>query len=197
MLSLSRFLPHWGVPVILGCFAVPGHAQQERHGRGYKAPPPTAEVTVLVEKAFNQKPFPNASVIFRAERDGRLAGNLETKTNPEGKASLDLLEVGSHVTVQVIANGFATYATEFDLTTEGKQLLVKLQRPRAQVSAYNDSDDRPAEVSPGIQEHRKGTAAPAAGASPTSPLQTTPPVTPPASTQPDATPSPAKPGNPQ
>ena len=39
-------------------------AQQEKHGRGYKAPPPTATVSVMVEKGFNEKPFPNASVVF-------------------------------------------------------------------------------------------------------------------------------------
>lgn len=198
MSSFLRLPFRWVLPAALGCLSATGLAQQERHGRGYKPPPPTAEITVTVEKGFNEKPMPNASVVFRAERDGKLTGNLETKTNPEGKASLDLLEVGSHITIQVIANGFATYATEFDLTSEGRQLLVKLQRPRAQVSAYDDKEDRPSEVSPGIQEHKKSApVTPVPSASPTSPLQTTPPATPPASTQPDAVPPSTKPGNPQ
>src|ERR1700712_1920571 len=93
---------------VLGCLSIAGVAQQERHGRGYKPPPPTAEVTVIVEKGFNERPFPNASVVFRATRDGKITANLETKTDPDGKATLDLLEVGSHVTIQVIAGGFST-----------------------------------------------------------------------------------------
>lgn len=183
MFFLRRRLIVWSAAAGLGVLTLTGAAQQERHGRGYKAPPPTAEVVVTVEKAFNQKVFPNASVVFRATRDDKVTANLETKTDPEGRASLDLLEVGSHVTIQVIANGFATYATDFDLTSEGKQVLVKLQRPRAQVSRYGDGQDRPAEVQPGVQEHPKPTAVPPAASSPTAPLQTTPPAnTPGAST---------------
>lgn len=175
-----------------------GSAQQEQHGRGYKPPPPTAEVTVTVEKAFNSKPFPNASVVFRAERDGKLDANLETKTDPDGRASLDLLEVGSHVTIQVIATGYATYATDFDLTNEGRQVLVKLQRPRAQVSEYGENRDQPATVQPGTQEHivKKPvapTSVPPAAASPNAPLQTPPPVNTPGSTTEPA----PRPGTPQ
>lgn len=181
----------------LGGFA---SAQQERHGRGYKPPPPTATVVVTVEKGFNGKPYPNASVIFNAVREEQSDAHLEMKTDTDGKASMDLLEVGSHVTVQVLANGFATYATDFDLTPDGKQILVKLQRPRAQVSAYGDDSDRPATAPPGVQEHRpdagKPQSAPSpAPASPTAPLQTTPPANPPAATP--ASPAPATPGTPQ
>ena len=178
-------------------FLLPGgRAQQEKHGRGYKPLPPTATVSVVVEKGFNEKPFPYASVVFRAMRDDKITENLETKTDPDGKASLDLLEVGSHVTIQVIANGFATYASDFELTKDGKQLLVKLERPRAQVSHYGDDTDRPAVVEPGVQEHQKGTAAPPSAASPTAPLQTTPPANTPANMSPD-TPATPKPGTPQ
>ena len=182
--------------VVFGCFALVGAAQQEKHGRGYKPLPPTATVSVVVEKGFNEKPFPNASVVFRAMRDDKITANLETKTDPDGKASLDLLEVGSHVTVQVIARGFATYATDFDLTNAGKELTVKLERPRAQVSHYGDDTDRPAPVQPGVQEHQKGTAVPPAATSPTAPLQTTPPAKTPANSSPD-TPATPKPGSPQ
>ena len=172
--------------ISLGCLSLAGGAQQEKHGRGYKPPPPTAEVAVVVQKAFNQKPMANASVVFRATRDGKITANLETKTDPDGKAVLDLLEVGSHVTIQVIAGGFATYATDFDLTDQGKELTVKLERPRAQVSQYTNGGDRPATVQPGVQEHMRpapATATPPPPVSPTAPLQTTPPANTPA-TQP-------------
>ena len=146
--------------------------------------------------------MPNASVIFRAVRNDEDDGNLEMKTDPDGRASIDLLAVGSHVTVQVISEGYATYASEFDLTNDGKQLLVKLKRPREQVSTYEEDHDRPAEVQPGVQEHHAAapgaaptTAAPAP-ASPTGPLQTTPPANTPATTPGDNT-KPATPGSPQ
>jgi hypothetical protein len=106
--------------------------------------------------------------------------------------------------VQVIADGFATYATDFDLTSAGKQVLIKLQRPRAQVSEYGDDTGRPAQVQPGVQEHRPDagkpytapTSVPPTAASPTTPLKTTPPANTPA-TAPGSSPAPTSPGNPQ
>jgi hypothetical protein len=196
MFSVPRGLVLVPTAAALWATSLTGLAQQEKHGRGYKPPPPTAEVSVLVEKGFNSKPFPNASVIFRATRDGKITANLETKTDPDGKAMLDLLEVGDHVTIQVIANGFATYATDFDLQDKGQQVLVKLERPRAQVSHYGENVDRPATVQPGVQERPKATATPPAASSPTSPLQTTPPANTPSNDSPNTSASP-KPGTPQ
>ena len=127
-------------------------ASAQEHGRKYKPPTPTAHVVVTVVKGFNNKPFENAGVVFHAIRDGKDDGNLEVKTDPDGHATIDVLEVGSHVLVQVIANGFSTYATEFDLTPAGKEIQVKLQKPRAQVSTYSENDSKPADGKPGTQE---------------------------------------------
>jgi hypothetical protein len=129
-----------------------GPASGQEHGRKYQPPPPTAPVDIKVVKAFNGKPFENAGVVFHATRNGKTDGNLEVKTNPDGDAKIDVLEVGSHVTVQVIANGYATVATEFDLTPEGKELTLKLDRPKAQVSTYVDNDGKGSQTQPGVQE---------------------------------------------
>lgn len=183
----------------VGCLALGAGAcgaQREEHGRNYKPLPPMVHVEITVLKDFNGKPFANAGVVFHAVRNGRNDGNLEVKTDPDGRATIDVIEQGSHVTLQVIARGYATYATEFQAEGEEKVFTVRLQRPRAQVSAYEDNDGKAAQVKPGVQEHhaaRPATgAAPAAptpaapptvalpaAASPTAPLQTTPVVTPP------------------
>ena len=173
-------------------------AQREEHGRNYKPLPATIHVQVTVLKGFNGKPFPNAGVIFHAVRNGKNDGNLEVKTDPEGNANIDVIEQGSHVTLQVIARGYATYATEFEADSEEKAFTVRLERPRAQVSAYEDTDGKPAVVKPGIQEHHVAkpaatpeaqsaqpeaqSAAPPAANSPTAPLQTTPVANTPAGT---------------
>ena len=163
-----------GCAVVL--VAASSHGQTEQHGRKYKPMPPTAHIVVTVQKGFNGKPLMNAAVVFHAVRDGRNDGNLEVKTDPDGKATIDVIEIGSQVTVQVIANGFATYAGDMNVDGPTKELLVKLQRPKAQVSDYEDNDGKPAPVTPTIvQEHvvQKPVSPPAATPPPAS---TTPPA---------------------
>jgi hypothetical protein len=141
-----------GCAVVLAV-AVPAGAQSEVHGRKYKPMPPTAHIVVTVEKGFNGKPMQNAAVIFHAVRNGVNDGNLEVKTDPDGKAAIDVIEIGSKVTIQVIANGFATYAQDVSIDEPTLELLVKMQRPRAQISDYVDNDGKPSQVKPGVQEH--------------------------------------------
>lgn len=177
MLSVLRLrnLPLFAAVPAVALASFCAQAQEPQHGRKYKPLPPVAHVVVTVEKGFNSKPLPNAAVVFHATREGHDDGNLEVKTDPDGRAAISVLEVGSHVTVQVIATGFATYSTEFDLTDPSKELLVKLQRPRAQVSVYEDNDGKAAQVKPGVQEHTNKPAAPATAPAGTAPASTTPP----------------------
>lgn len=133
-------------------FALSAQGQTEVHGRKYKALQPAANITVKVEKATNGKPISNAAVIFHASRDGKQQGNMEVKTNPEGDAKVDIIEVGSRVSVQIIADGYATSATEFDVTAATKNVVIKMERPRAQVSVYENNDGKASQRPAGIQE---------------------------------------------
>jgi cell division septation protein DedD len=154
----------------------------EKHGRKYKAPPETAHIEVTVIKGFNKKPIPNAAVVFHPVKDGVDEGNLEVKTDPDGKAIIDVIPIGSQVRVQVIAGGFATYAEDFDITGASKEILVTMIRPQAQISAYVDTEGKPATIAPGVQEPvrpKKTTpATPAATAPAAAPAET--PAPPPA-----------------
>ena len=139
--------------LLAAAIAAPGiNAAAQEHGRKWQPPPPTATITVSVVKGFNNKPFENAGVVFRAVKDGKTDGTLEVKTDPDGNAKIDVLEVGSHVLVQVIATGYSTAAAEFDLTADGKQVTLKLERPKAQASAYEDNDGKASQTKPGVQE---------------------------------------------
>jgi len=124
------------------------------HGRGrkYKAPPETAHIEVEVLRSSNGKPIPNAAVIFNPEKDGKSEGNLEVKTGPDGKATIDVIPVGSTLRVQVIAEGFATYAEDYPVPESKKEISIKMIRPRAQVSTYVDNTGKAAERQPGVQE---------------------------------------------
>ncbi|MBS1814013.1 MAG: carboxypeptidase regulatory-like domain-containing protein [Acidobacteria bacterium] len=111
--------------------------EEEKHGRKYKPPVVVSrlEVTVLRD---NGKPIPNAAVIFRSSKDGEDKGNMELKTGPDGKTTVDVIPTGSSVGLQVIADGFATHGETFSLNEQAKHITVRMQKPKHQVSAYGD-----------------------------------------------------------
>ena len=123
-----------------------------KHGRKYKSPPETAHIEVLVLKGFNKKPIMNAAVIFHPiDANGKDEGTLEVKSGPDGKASIDVIPIGSQVRVQVLAGGFATYAQDFTIDTGSREITVSMVRPQAQISAYEDNQGKSSQTQPGIQ----------------------------------------------
>ena len=137
-------------------FCVPGFAQQDTtpkyRGRKYKAPPETSKIEVTVLKGFNKKPIDGAHVIFHLDTDGKDEGYMELKTNQDGKTSIDVIPIGSKVRIQVLADGFATYAEDYAIAQPERAITIEMQRPRAQISTYVDNSDKAAERKPGIQE---------------------------------------------
>jgi hypothetical protein len=127
-------------------------AQDYSRGRKYKPPPDTSHIEVEVVRASNGKPILNAAVIFNPEKDGKDEGNLETKTGPDGKTSIDVIPIGSKVRVQVIADGFATFADDYTIDGDKKAISIKMLRPRAQISTYQDNSGKASERKPGVQE---------------------------------------------
>jgi hypothetical protein len=178
-----------GLVVVLAMVSVAGAQQDEQHGRKWKPLPPLSHIVVTVVKGFDGKPMPNAAVVFHSTLNGRDNGNLEVKTDPDGKATIDVIEVGSDVDVQVIAHGFATHAENLNEVGANKILEVKMIRPREQVSVYQDNSDKASGVKPGVQEPphpvlEKPKVGPGGYALPQA---TTPPATPDAQTPPPAT----------
>jgi hypothetical protein len=165
----------------------------EQHGRKYKAPPDTSHIEVTVLKGFNKKPIMNAAVVFHPTKDGRDEGNMEMKTDPDGKAVIDVIPTGSKVTIQVIADGFATFAEDYVVNEASRQILITMQRPKAQVSAYIDNTGKPAELKPGVQEPvrpKPATATPTTPSAPSSAAPAPPPAPGSSSTSSAATPQP-------
>jgi hypothetical protein len=159
-------------------FALHASAQEDHsRGRKYKAPPPTSHIEVEVVRSSNGKPIANAAVVFNPEKDGKDEGSLEVKTGPDGKAAIDVIPTGSNVRVQVIADGFATFADDYLIKEDSREISIKMLRPRAQVSTYVDNSGKPAERKPGVQEPirpKPATASPAAGSTAPVPDSTTP-----------------------
>lgn len=128
-----------------------------RHGRKYKAPPPTSHIEVYVTKKATGKPVVNAAVIFRALRDGKDDGNLEVKTDPDGKATIDVISSGSLVQVQVIANGLATYADSYQVDEPSRAIHIAMLKPQEQMSAYEDNSGKESGRTAGVQEAKPRT----------------------------------------
>ncbi len=148
---------------ILG-LGVSAQSSNASRGRKFKEPPPTARIEITVIHDVNGKPIENASVVFH-ELDSREKGNMELRTNEDGKTVIDVLEIGSTVRFQVIAQGYQTYGQDFKIEKSSLNLLVKLSRPVKQYSIYNDhSKDAaqpvPAQVQP-EQPAQNGQPAPA------------------------------------
>jgi hypothetical protein len=167
-------------PALLLCLALvsclPAMAQDAppKHGRKYKAPPATSHIQVTVLKKFNGKPISNAAVIFDATLDGKDQGNLEVKTDPDGKATIDIIPTGSTVRVQVLATGFATYAEDYVVSEPSREITVSMIHPKEQVSSYQDNEGKAATRKPGVQEPVRPTKPAAKPVAPAPAPQTTP-----------------------
>jgi hypothetical protein len=166
--------------------SLPAKAQDDppKHGRKYKAPPATSHIEVTVLKKFNGKPISNAAVVFDATLDGKDQGNLEVKTDPEGKATIDIIPTGSNVRVQVIATGFATYAEDYLVSEPSREITVSMIHPQEQLSSYQDNQGKAATRKPGVQEPVRPTKPAAKPGAPAPAPQTTPQQPP----NPDTTP---------
>jgi hypothetical protein len=155
------------------CLAATAQDAPEKHGRKYKAPPATSHIEVTVLKKFNGKPISNAAVVFDATLDGKDQGNLEVKTDPDGKATIDIIPIGSTVRVQVIATGFATYAEEYLVSEPNREISISMIHPQEQLSSYQDNQGKTATRKPGVQEPVRPTK-PAAKPAPAPSPQATP-----------------------
>jgi hypothetical protein len=192
MLSLHSYRSRIALVCVTALVAASSLLAQDspmKRGRKYKPPPETSKITVQVTKKFNGKPIMNAAVIFNPFKDGKDIGNLEVKTDPEGKATIDIIPTGSLVRVQVIANGFATFAEDYQVDEPVRDIPIAMLRPQEQVSAYEDNTGKTSSRKAGVQEPvRPKPAAPASG---TDSKSAQPPA------KPDATPPPAQSTTPQ
>lgn len=126
----------------LALFALPGHAQDSnKRGRKYKAPPPTSRIEVTILKDVNGKPIENASVIFHPMEGEKDKGNMELKTNEDGKTVIDVLPLGDTVRLQIIAKGYQTYGQDYKVDKPEMAIEVRMKRPGEQYSIYKSHPD--------------------------------------------------------
>jgi hypothetical protein len=138
MLSCSSFRP---IAIAFACLAVSGislSAQDSAHrGRKYKPPPPTSHIEVTVVRDSDSKPIENAAVIFQLIGE---KGNMELKTNEDGKSIIDVLPTGSKMRLQIIAKGYKTYGQDYMIDKADLTFGIRLKRPGEQYSIYKNHD---------------------------------------------------------
>jgi hypothetical protein len=104
---------------------------------------PTSDLSFLVVKDENGKPVRSAALIMHPvnSRGKQGRGDLELKTDADGKASFDGIPYGK-LRIQVLASGFQTFGEDYDVAQPKMAFTIKLKRPQGQYSIY---EDRPAE----------------------------------------------------
>ena len=117
-----------------------GQNGASKRGRKYKSPPPTARIEVTILKDVNGKPIENAAVVFHPMEGERDKGNMELKTNEDGKTIIDVLPIGDMVRLQVIAHGFQTYGEDYKIDKPELTIEVRMKRPGEQYSIYKSHD---------------------------------------------------------
>ncbi len=137
--SFSRFVALAALVTLLPIGAL--SQSPHRRGRKYKAPPPVSRVDVLILRADDGTPVEGASVIFQLVDE---KGNMELKTDQDGKTYIDVLPTGSKFLLQVLAKGYQTFGNSYDLDKKEMAIEVKLNRPGHQYSIYDEhaSDKR-------------------------------------------------------
>jgi len=134
---LSLFVAIFALAVVsLSCIA---NAQDNsKRGRKYKSPPQTARIEVTILRDINGKPIENAAVIFHPMEGEKDKGNMELKTNEDGKTIIDVLPIGDTVRLQVIAKGFQTFGQDYKIDKAQVVIEIRMKRPGEQYSIYKD-----------------------------------------------------------
>jgi hypothetical protein len=155
MFSMRRFL--FASAVLLAVFGLVvgtySLSAQEKRGRKYKPPPPTSKIQVRVLKDFNGKPIENASVIFHTLKD---PGNMELKSDEDGKALIDVVPTGETVRLQIIAKGYQTYGGDYNVDSDDMSIEVRMKRPGAQYSIYKAHSNTTQKEQQSTERDKKG-----------------------------------------
>jgi 5-hydroxyisourate hydrolase-like protein (transthyretin family) len=122
--------------LVLASLTAGAQQKPSNRGRKYKSPPPTARIEVTVLRDVNGKPIEHAAVIFHPVQGEKEKGNMELKTNEDGKAIIDVLLLGDTVRLQIIAKGFQTYGDDFKIDKEQIAIEIRMKRPGEQYSIY-------------------------------------------------------------
>jgi hypothetical protein len=109
---------------------------------------PTADVSFVVIKDYNDKPVRNASVVLHlvTDKGKQERGGIELKTDGDGKAEYETIPYGT-LRVQVLMTGFQTYGADYEVNQARMEITIRIKRPESQFSGYgpNGEEKKPEE----------------------------------------------------
>ncbi|MGC1371705.1 MAG: carboxypeptidase-like regulatory domain-containing protein [Candidatus Sulfotelmatobacter sp.] len=129
----------WVSIALFSCFALLSTAVAQKNSDKDEDDEPTANLNFVILKQDNGKPVRNAAVVMHAVNShGKQSnGDLELKTDLDGKASFDGVPYGK-LRVQVFASGFQSFGQDYDVHQANINVTIKLNRPEGQYSIYGN-----------------------------------------------------------
>jgi|HubBroStandDraft_6_1064221.scaffolds.fasta_scaffold44884_3 hypothetical protein len=100
-----------------------------------------SSTSFVVLKDDNGKPVRNAAVVLHpvGKHDKQAKNGFELKTDADGKTYFDGIPYGL-LRVQVIAHGFQTFGSDYQINQPKQEITIRLKQPQNQYSIY----DKPA-----------------------------------------------------
>ena len=100
-----------------------------------------SSTSFVVLKDDNGKPVRNAAVVLHpvGKHDKQAKNGFELKTDADGKTYFDGIPYGL-LRVQVIAHGFQTFGSDYQINQPNQEITIRLKHPQDQYSIY----DKPA-----------------------------------------------------
>ncbi|HVM94028.1 MAG TPA: carboxypeptidase-like regulatory domain-containing protein [Terriglobales bacterium] len=103
---------------------------------------PTSSLKITVVRDTDGKPVKSAQVVLHpVNRKGKSQGEMELKTDVDGRASADSIPFGT-VELQVIAKGYQTFGQDYEVKLPAMEITIKLKRPAGQYSTYENHDEK-------------------------------------------------------
>ena len=112
----------------------------------------TSEVRVMVRDTTGL-PVRDAKVVMHVMKRGTDQGEMEVRTDQDGKVEQDIIPIGNLVRLEIMAPGYQAYSTDYQVNALVKNLVVRLkQQPvlqsavveRPQELATNSAPGQPA-----------------------------------------------------
>jgi hypothetical protein len=129
--------------------------------RNHKDESQMSSTSFVVLKDDSGKPVRNAAIVLHpvGKNDKQGKAGFELKTDADGKTHFDGIPFGL-LRVQVIAHGFQTFGSDYQISQANQEITIRLKRPQGQYSIYEKHDGSTSGTNTGGSNGTSGTTPP-------------------------------------